>query len=412
MRQGNFSRRGAARLAQADLRWNLLVLEHNPRHASALVPSPQQRKEDRMTDETTVPTVPMVEDDLTCGGFFEEMDNDKPYLKVGVEGFAGTGKTYLLAQLAIGLHRKIGSTKPIVFVDTEKAAKFLRHMFDEAGIKLLRKQSRSLKDLQQTMVLMREQQVSNILMVDSLTHIWENFLESYKQRTKHTRLEFQDWGIIKPTWKTEFSEHLVNDPYHFLFAGRAGYEYEQQEDDRGKKQIVKSGVKMKVEGETAYEPDILVLMERFEEVLDDKKSVWREATVIKDRSTMVDGKTFRNPTYEHFAPAVDRCLDAGVKRAQPLEQNAGSLFHTEEDKAAWKRRIDVELEEIEGMLTATWPGQTAEAKRMKVESLFHAFGTRSWTAITQMRPERLEQGKASIAALIAKLRAEAEQSTT
>lgn len=349
-----------------------------------------------------------VEDDLTVGGFFTDMDNDKPFLKLGVEGFAGTGKTFLLAQIAIGLHRRIGSTKPVVFFDTERAAKFLRHIFDEAGIKVLHKQSRSLKDLQETMRLLREQQIADILMVDSLTHVWENFLEAYKQKTKYQRLEFQDWGIIKPTWKAEFSDHLVNDPYHFLFAGRAGYEYEQETNDRGKKEIVKSGVKMKVEGETAYEPDILVLMERFEEVLGDTKSVWREATVIKDRSTLVDGKTFKNPTYEDFSPAVDRCLKEGVKRATPTEQSAAGMFHTEEDKAQYKRRKEIALEEIEGLLTATWPGQTAEAKKLKVDAIFAVFGTRSWAAVGQRKAEDLEEGKAKMEKHIADWKAQVE----
>jgi len=60
------------------------------------------------------------------------------------EGFAGSGKTYTSALVAIGLHQKIKSKKPIVMFDTEKAAKFLKRVFNEAGIELLVKESRTL----------------------------------------------------------------------------------------------------------------------------------------------------------------------------------------------------------------------------------------------------------------------------
>ncbi len=258
-------------------------------------------------------------------GFFSNLENTKPYLKIAFEGFAGCGKTYTMAQLALGLHKRIGSDKPIVFFDTEKSAKFLLPFFREAGIRALHKDSRSLADLKETMRRCKDG-LSDILLIDSITHVWENFLEAYKKKKNRTRLQFEDWGTIKPAWKLEFSEPFVRDPYHSLMTGRAGYEYEDEKDDEGKRQIYKAGIKMKVEGETAYEPDLLVLMSRFEELLDDDKRVWREATIIKDRSTIIDGKTFKNPTFKDFAPAIDRILEEPVAREAAPERNAGTLI--------------------------------------------------------------------------------------
>lgn len=323
--------------------------------------------------------------------FFTDLENTKPYLKIAFEGFAGCGKTFTMANLAIGLHRRIESTKPIVVFDTEKAAKFLAPFFREHGIAVLHKESRSLADLEETMHRCANG-LSDILMIDSITHVWENFLEAYREKKKRTKLEFQDWGIIKPTWKRNFSESFVRDPYHALMTGRAGYEYEDEKDENGKRQIFKAGIKMKVEGETAYEPDLLVLMQRFEEVLTDKKKVWREATIIKDRSTLIDGLTFKNPTYEDFAPAVERILEAPVSRALTPERDAAGLVHDEDNRREFTRRRDIALEELEGYLVSRFPGQSAEAKRAKVDALEAAYGTRSWTAIQTMLPDTILDG--------------------
>lgn len=338
--------------------------------------------------------------------FFAPLENTKPYLKVAFEGFAGSGKTFTMADLAIGLHKRIGSAKPIVVFDTEEAAKFLQPIFKEAGIQALHKRSRSLADLKETMRRCRDG-AADVLMIDSISHVWENFIEAYKRKKNRDRLQFEDWGLIKPEWKRDFSEPFVRDPYHTLMTGRAGYEYEDEKDENGKRQIYKSGIKMKVEGETAYEPDILVLMQRFEEVLTDDKQVWREATVIKDRSTLIDGKTFRNPTFASFIPAIERILEAPVRTSAPVEADAGALFKTEEDKRAWIRDRDIALEEIQGYLVSVFPGQTATEKKGKADALDAAFQTRSWKAIEQKRPEDLRAGLEKIRAFVARLQAAA-----
>lgn len=324
--------------------------------------------------------------------FFALLENTKPYFKAAFQGFAGSGKTYTAARLALGLHQKIQSTKPVVIFDTEKAAKFLLPMFTEAGVQVLVKESRSLADLRETMKRCREG-FSDVLIIDSLTHVYEDFLAAYKKKVGRQYFQIQDWGMIKPTWKQEFSDPFVRDPYHAIFCGRAGYEYDQTVNEvTGKKEFVKSGIKMKVEGETAYEPDILVLMERFEEVLEKEKKVWREATIIKDRSTLIDGKTFLNPTFEHFSPAIDAIIANPSVRVTEAEKDAATLFKTEEDKRQWVKEKTILLEEIQGYLVHVWPGQSAEDKKNKADAIDAAFNTRSWTAVEDKSPNVLREG--------------------
>jgi len=326
--------------------------------------------------------------------FFTPIGNTKPYFKAAFEGFAGAGKTYTAALVAVGLHKRIKSKKPVIIFDTEKAAKFLKPLFAENGIEVLIRESKSLGDLKITMQKMRNDCIGDILIIDSISHVWEGFLKAYAEKVHRTSLQFQDWGIIKPTWKTEYSDPFVNDPYHIIMCGRAGYEYDfEKNEDTGKRELIKTGVKMKVEGETAYEPDMLVLMNRFEEVIGRNKKVWREATVIKDRSTILDGKTFQNPTYTDFAPSIEAMMENPIPKNTVImpESDTGLLFRTEEEKADWRRERDKWLEELDGLLIRIAPGAVGRDKQLKLDLLDRVFGTTSITAIGEMRPERIAE---------------------
>jgi hypothetical protein len=327
--------------------------------------------------------------DMIDANFFTSLDNTQPFFKLAIEGFAGSGKTYTMSQIAIGLHKRIKSKKPIAYFDTEKAGRHLRTVFKDAGVQILHRESRTLADLHMAMRMGRDG-VFDILMIDSISHVWENYLQSYQSDKGKSRLEFADWGILKPKWKREFSEPFVHDRYHTIMCGRAGYEYVDEKDEHGKRQIYKSGVKMKVEGETAYEPDMLMYMERFEEILETKKKVWRECTILKDRSTLLDGKSFKNPTYKDFAPAVDRLLEDVVMR-DPQEETKNT-FQKEENRSAELRERDIIAAEIKGELRARWPGESADAKAARADAVWRIFNTRAWQKVEIMDVQILRHG--------------------
>lgn len=343
--------------------------------------------------------------------FFTPIGNSKPYFKAAFEGFAGAGKTYTAAKFIIGLHKRIKSKKPVVIFDTETSSKFLVPLFTEAGIVAIVKESRSLADLKTTMEKCKAG-ASDILFIDSISHVWENFLQSYMEKKNRTFLQFQDWGVIKPTWRKEFSDPFVRDPYHCVMTGRAGYEYEQVvNEDTNKRELQKSGIKMKVEGDTAYEPDILVLMTRLQEMDgNDIKKVIRVANIIKDRSALLDGKTFENPDYSTFAPVVDFILKDPIKQPTYQEADAAGLVKTEDDKRDWVQSRDIILEKIESYLSLCFPGQGKEEKTNKLLACDYAFGKGdgaiSWIEITKKSPEVLTAGLEKLREFVAKKTAE------
>ena len=334
---------------------------------------------------------------MNAENFFTELENTRPFLKMAFEGFAGSGKTFTSAIVAAGIHKMIKSDKPIVIYDTEKASKALKEFFKKKKIPVLVKESRTLKDLNTTIKLC-EDGSSDILIIDSITHVWERFLQQYKQDKKAKkmkgwdRLQFQDWGIIKPKWKAEFSDVYVEAKCHIIFTGRAGYEYEDEvNEETGKREIFKSGIKMRAETETAFEPDLLILMEPVQDVIGKNKHLANQALVRKDRTDKINGKVFNNPTFTSFRPAIRELLD-GVAKDNEDSETPDNFDEYRDQLDKQKKNREITLEEIEGSMVALGIGRGQKEQQFKVQILERLFQTTSWEKVKITRMELLETG--------------------
>lgn len=333
---------------------------------------------------------------------FKKMENNRPFLKMAFEGFAGDGKTYTMALTAIGLHKKINSTKPIAIFDTEKASKALKGLFDAHGIDVLvDEDNRSLTALTQA-ITECEAGAADILLIDSITHVWEDFLTAYLSQKGRQRLQFEDWGIIKPRWKKDFSNRFVQSHLHIMFSGRAGYEYtDEKNEETGKREIFKSGIKMKAENETAFEPDILVLMEKQMQLLGADKKVTRIATVIKDRTATIDGHAFENPTYKDFEPAINCLLDGTAKISS--EQTVVDRFEDSEMKRAMtKKDRDTVIAEIEGTFSLMALGSSAKDKQFKSWLLKSLWSATSIEGVDSLPLKTIKRGAQILSAFAEK----------
>jgi hypothetical protein len=330
---------------------------------------------------------------------FKKLENNRPFLKMAFEGFAGDGKTYTATQVAIGVHKLIKSEKPIALFDTEKAFKALKPSFDAAGIEaVVNDENRSLAALNQA-IKWCEEGNADILIVDSITHVWEEFLRAYLNRPdkngkqiKRNRLEFQDWGVLKPQWKELFSTPFVMAKCHIIFTGRAGYEYtDERNEETGKREIFKSGIKMKAETETAFEPDLLVLMQKVQDLISEKKQIWREAMVVKDRTTQIDGQVFKNPTFESFYPAIKVLLDGTLREVHGVD--IPDTFEEFENKFSeiGKKKAGI-IAELEGCFELMGLGAGAQDKQVKAWTLSQVYGVNSTEMVERKNITTMEQG--------------------
>lgn len=320
-------------------------------------------------------------------GIFKQATNSQAYLKAGFMGFAGSGKTTTATYLAMGLVQHMRERNmplgglPIMFLDTETGADWVQPEIEAAGITLMTAKTRAFKDL---MAAVDEaEKGASVLLIDSISHFWTELTETYQKQKKRSRLEFSDWAYLKGQWR-RFTDRYVNSQLHIIMCGRAGYEYDHYTDEAGKKQIEKSGVKMRAEGETTFEPSLLVLMDREQDI--HTHSVSRIAHIMKDRSRTIDGKSFANPTFKHFLPHVEFLNLGGEHIGVDIGRNSSELIPDDPGRDTRRVRREIVLEEIEALLVKHYPSQSVADKTAKAKLIREHFDTPSWTEISELMP--------------------------
>src|ERR1044071_3442536 len=330
---------------------------------------------------------------------FKKAVKTSAYLKAGYLGFAGSGKTRTASDLAIGLAlllQKRGlKCGGICFGDTETGSDYIEHRVQEAGLEFSTAKTRAFVDLF-TMVQEAEA-TQSILILDSVTHFWREFCETYQRRRNRSRLEFQDWNYLKQEWG-RFTDQFINSSCHIIICGRAGFEYDNEKNEDGKRELVKTGVKMKTEGEMGYEPSLLVFMERSEDIK--THVVTRVGHVLKDRFDMLDGKAIcnpetRGPIFEQWLPHIERLNLGGAQMGVDTSRTSDELI-LEDGSNRYRylqQQIALCLHEIKEEVAKMHPGAGAADKRAKADALEEAFGTRSWTKVESMKLDQLKIGR-------------------
>lgn len=342
-------------------------------------------------------------------GVLKKATNRMAYAKVGLYGTAGSGKTRTATEIAIGLHKAIKSTKPVVVFDTEPAFSFVLPIFQKAGIELLvADESRALKDL---MEFMNEaEKISDIAIIDSITHVWRDAQESYLGRLNDQRknsnrkpllaLEFQHWRPIKAMW-ADFTDRFLSSKMHVIVCGRAGqiYEYQDKDDGSGKKELISTGTRMATEKELGYEPSLLI------EMIADRQGgkIHNVALIQKDRSDTLNGMEIQMPDYIKLKPHFDS-LNLGGEHFGSMDQKDSKELFADAEEGEWdreSRQRTIYSEEIIELMKKHYPGQSTEEKQTRAGLMEEFFETRSWTAIENKPSQTLH-------AALTKLRAKLE----
>lgn len=316
---------------------------------------------------------------MKLNDFASELKAKNNFIKASFGGFAGAGKTRTASEFVIGAYKHLQCTKPILIIDNEKGSRFLVPLFEKAGIKTLVKDTIELADTISAFEFLQSGEI-DFLFIDSLSKIWYKYVRDYRKKNNRQFMTLQDWGKILPSWQEEFSDRFVNLDGNCVFTGRGGYTYDMEEND-GKKEFVKSGVKMKMAGETPFEPDLNIWMDLNQRIENDKPVVWREATILKDRANIIDGQSFKNPTYEVFKPVVDYLISVpkGEVKGFTSDQNLAPAENYESQNKREKKEI--ELEAITNQFKLQKFGTSAKDQALKIKIINKFFGVKTWKEV-------------------------------
>lgn len=323
------------------------------------------------------------------------------FLKLGFFGNTGTGKTWTAAKVLSQFIRDFEPGRQLAMFDTEPSAGYVKDMVkDISGKPLLAVHSRSFSDLVEFANVCKTE--GHIAWVDSVTHPWRSLVTDYLDAKKsriagaggnpdRATLSLKDWGPLKDMWAV-FSSKFAWDPVHWCIAGREGDVWDEEEDEEGKAQLKKTGVKMKTETETGYEPSLLVQMR-----LVGNKHL---AFVVKDRFGAMTGQLSKSdPDIDFFLPHILKLNLKGKGTVQSISEPVFKNIPGPNYETIKAQRAAM-LENIKDDIMLLYPGQTAEEKKNRVLLLRKVFGSSSWTEleenIKKFSIEKLEEGRKKI----------------
>src|SRR3984885_3922139 len=279
----------------------------------------------------------------------------KAALKLAFYGPAGSGKTFTALLLAEGLARENG--RRVAVLDTEQGSAFYSQAVSSRKAHPLAIDFDVLHTKSGTEALPALHALDpaehGVVVVDSISHIWDACRNAYAGKlTKHGGIPLHAWATIKRPYR-EMMNLLLSLPVHVIFCGRQGIDYGEDEGTGELKQV---GYRLRAEGETGYEPDVLVRLESHKATK--KAAATILAHVEKDRTGVLAGTTIDWPNFDKLAKPLLGLL--GTKHATVPTDDEVALRDSEALERREERRRGQSAERATG-----YAARIAEAGSME-----------------------------------------------
>lgn len=183
---------------------------------------------------------------------FKKAVRENVWLKIGITGTSGSGKTYSALRVATGLASKCNSD--IAFISTEKSRTlYYADKFDYDVLELESYATESYINAINEAV----RAGYKVIVIDSLSHGWQYMND---QHSKMKGNSFQNWGLLKPKWQN-LMRSILGSPAHVFVLSRAKTEW-AMEDKNGKSTPTKVGLGTEGDKQQDYEYTISFMLQQ------------------------------------------------------------------------------------------------------------------------------------------------------
>lgn len=270
---------------------------------------------------------------------FRRATAEQAAIKMGIYGAAGSGKTFTSLLIAEGLAKATG--KRVGYVDTERGTDFYCKAVPERTAHPESFDFDALYTRALTEALSEVKKIGDgygVIVIDSITHLWEAAINAYKGNTTRAgTIPMHAWGQIKRPYK-ELMHFLLNCPQHVIICGRQGNDWSESESG----ELINVGFKMKAEGETAYEPHVLIRMESTKARKPGERGKVI-AHIEKDRSGVLAGRAIEWPTFQTIAAPLLGLLSGKQGKVQSDSEaaitDAEALAREESYRASESKKL-------------------------------------------------------------------------
>lgn len=275
---------------------------------------------------------------------FKKAKPQQAKLKMSLYGPQGSGKTFTTLLFAEGLAAKEG--KRIAYVDTEHGTDFYAQEVADRSIHPNEFDFDAIytKSLYEILAAVKSVDLEkySVIVIDSISHVWDAALDAYSgKRTKSDTIPMHAWAKIKKPYK-ELINYLIGSNLHTFILGRQKNLFET-DNDTG--EMRKTGVAMRAEGETPYEPHICLRTECKIDLKDTTRSNYI-VYVEKDRTGVLSGQTIINPNFNTIMPLLPLLGDIQAEQEDEVERiskDAELMSETETKREAAKEEKSVKI---------------------------------------------------------------------
>lgn len=198
------------------------------------------------------------------------------YVKALIGGPSGSGKSYSALRIATGIAKREGDGAKIGYIGTEGVRdKLYANEFDYDLISL----EEYSPDYYAAAIDAFIDAGYKILIVDSMTHLWNWVQEQVQLTAKGGDSTFQAWGKYKKPNK-QVVEKILLAPAHVIVTGRGKDEYVMETNSKGKLSPKKVGIGVQQDKDIEYEYMVTWMLDQETHI----------AETAKDNTHIFEGK--------------------------------------------------------------------------------------------------------------------------